>query len=93
MEYHDPAPVLMVAEVTSASTADNDRNRKVHGFARAGIPVCLLIDREAGTATLCTEPAGEDYAGKVAHKLSETVPLPEPLGFDLDTSEFRPRKA
>ncbi len=83
----------MVAEVTSASTADNDRNRKVHGFARAGIPVCLLIDREAGTATLCTEPAGEDYAGKVAHKLSETVPLPEPLGFDLDTSEFRPRKA
>jgi Uma2 family endonuclease len=88
LEYHDPSSVLLVGEVTSNSTADNDRNKKIRGCARAGIPVYLLIDREAGTATLCTEPSGEDYASKVPYKLSETIPLPDPLGFDLDTSEF-----
>lgn len=87
-EYQEPAAVLLVAEVTSPSTADNDRTKKLREYARAGIPCYLLIDREAGTATLCTEPAGEDYASKVPYKLSETIPLPEPLGFDLDTSEF-----
>ncbi|MET9515374.1 Uma2 family endonuclease [Streptomyces sp. NPDC002994] len=88
MEYHDPSPVLLVAEVTSRSTAGNDRVKKIRGYARAGIPVYLLIDREAEKAVVCTEPAGEDYTSKVPYKLSETIPLPEPLGFDLDTSEF-----
>jgi Uma2 family endonuclease len=87
-EYHDPASVLMVAEVTSSSTAGNDRVKKIRGYARAGIPVHLLIDREAEQAVLCTGPAGEDYTSKVSYKLSETIPLPEPLGFDLDTAEF-----
>lgn len=87
-EYHDPAPVQLVAEVTSRSTAGNDRIKKIRGYARAGIPVYLLIDRDAQQAVLCTEPAGEDYGDKVTYKLGETVPLPEPLGFDLDTSEF-----
>ncbi|MFE3602492.1 Uma2 family endonuclease [Streptomyces sp. NPDC059142] len=88
MEYHDPAPALMVAEVTSRSTGENDRVRKIRGYARAGIPVYLLIDREADQAVLCTVPVGEEYRRKIAYKLSETVPLPEPLGFALDTGEF-----
>ncbi|MGW0549733.1 hypothetical protein [Streptomyces altiplanensis] len=33
-----------------------------------------------------TELNGDEL--DVAYKLSETVPLPEPLGSDLDTSEF-----
>ncbi|WP_254407240.1 Uma2 family endonuclease [Streptomyces sp. GMY02] len=87
-EYHDPAPVLLIAEVTSRSTGDNDRVKKIRGYARAGIPVYLLIDREADQAVLCTMPFGEDYKRKVPYKLSEPVPLPEPLGFELDTGEF-----
>ncbi|MFF3753957.1 Uma2 family endonuclease [Streptomyces sp. NPDC002018] len=87
-EYHDPASMLLVAEVTSRSTGDNDRVKKIRGYARAGIPVYLLIDREAGQAVLCTLPVGEAYSRKVSYKISETVPLPEPLGFELDTSEF-----
>ncbi|GGT54946.1 Uma2 family endonuclease [Streptomyces purpureus] len=88
LEYHDPSPVLLVAEVTSRSPAGNDRVKKIRGYARAGIPVYLLIDRDGGKAIVCTEPQGEDYGRKTTYKLSEVVPLPEPLGFDLDTSQF-----
>ncbi|MFI7321640.1 Uma2 family endonuclease [Streptomyces venezuelae] len=87
-KYHDPAAVLLVAEVTSRSTGDNDRHKKILGYARAGIPVYLLIDREAGNAVLYTEPVGEEYEHQEIFKLSKVVPLPEPLGFELDTSEF-----
>ncbi|MEU6389818.1 Uma2 family endonuclease [Streptomyces sp. NPDC046939] len=87
-EWHDPSAVLMVVEVTSDSTAGNDRVKKVRGYARAGIPVYLLIDREAGQVTVCAAPEGDDYATKAQYKMGLTVPLPEPLGFDLDTAEF-----
>ncbi len=87
-KYHDPAPVLLVAEVTSRSTGDNDRHKKILGYARAGIPVYLLIDRQAGNAVLYTDPAGEEYEHQEIFKLSKVVPLPEPLGFELDTGEF-----
>ncbi|WP_435849011.1 Uma2 family endonuclease [Streptomyces lavendulocolor] len=87
-EYHDPSAVLLVAEVTSRSTAGNDRVKKIRGYARAGIPVYLLIDRESEQAVVCTEPSGEDYGAKAAYKLGEVVPLPDPLGFDLDTGRF-----
>ncbi|MFJ6697102.1 Uma2 family endonuclease [Streptomyces sp. NPDC091272] len=88
LEFHDPSPVLLVAEVTSASTGGRDRVRKLRGYARAGIPVYLLIDRDAGKVMLCTEPTGETYASRVAYDMPGKVPLPEPLGFDLDTGEF-----
>ncbi|WP_329118090.1 Uma2 family endonuclease [Streptomyces sp. NBC_01353] len=87
-EWHDPAPVLLVAEVTSASTASRDRVQKIRGYARAGIPLYLLIDREAGEAVVCSEAQGDDYAHKYAHKLGASIRLPYPLGFELDTSEF-----
>ncbi|MGW2015986.1 Uma2 family endonuclease [Streptomyces sp. NPDC001927] len=86
--WHAPDPVLLVAEVTSASTASRDRIQKIRGYARAGIPLYLLIDREAGEAVVCTDPQGDDYALKHTHKLGAKVQLPHPLGFELDTSEF-----
>ncbi|MFJ3667807.1 Uma2 family endonuclease [Streptomyces sp. NPDC090106] len=87
-EWHDPAAVLMVVEVTSDSTAGRDRVQKIRGYARAAIPVYLLIDREAGQVTVCAAPEGDDYATKASYKLGRQVPLPEPLGFTLDTAEF-----
>ncbi|MDX3454003.1 Uma2 family endonuclease [Streptomyces sp. ME02-8801-2C] len=87
-EWHDSAPVLMVAEVTSSSTAARDRDKKIRGYARAGIPVYLLIDREEGEVLVHSEPSGDDYATSLKHKLGLTVPLPAPLGFELDTAEF-----
>ncbi|MFJ7070682.1 Uma2 family endonuclease [Streptomyces sp. NPDC101115] len=87
-EWHATAAVRLVAEVTAASTAGRDRVQKIRGYARAGIPVYLLIDREAGETVVCSEPVGDDYVHKATHKLGTTVPLPAPLGFDLDTAEF-----
>lgn len=89
-EWHEPSGVVLVAEVTSTSTAvrDRDRDKKIHGYARAGIPVYLLIDREEAEITVYSEPSGDDYAQVPKHKLGLAVPLPAPLGFELDTAEF-----
>ncbi|MGW0122647.1 Uma2 family endonuclease [Streptomyces sp. NPDC003327] len=87
-EWHAPDPVLLVAEVTSSSTASRDRVQKIRAYARAGIPLYLMIDREAGEAVVCSGPAGDDYGHKAVHKLGTAVPLPHPLGFELDTSAF-----
>ncbi|MET8680755.1 hypothetical protein ABZW18_24980 [Streptomyces sp. NPDC004647] len=46
------------------------------------------MDREAGEAILYTEPSDERYTRKVEVEFSKAITLPEPLGFDLDTSEF-----
>ncbi|MFE9043060.1 Uma2 family endonuclease [Streptomyces sp. NPDC007818] len=87
-DWHAPDAVLLVAEVTSASTASRDRGLKIRAYARAGIPVYLLIDREADEAVVCSEPHGDDYTHKSLHKLGAEVPLPAPLGFTLDTAAF-----
>ncbi|MFJ4829524.1 Uma2 family endonuclease [Streptomyces sp. NPDC088747] len=87
-EWHESAPVILVAEVTSGSTAARDRETKIRGYARAGIPVYLLIDREESEVVVFSEPDGADYSKALRHKLGLAVPLPAPLGFELDTSEF-----
>lgn len=87
-EWHDPSPVLLVAEVTSDSTAERDREQKIQGYARAGIPLYLLIDREVGEAVVHAEPSANEYAESSRCKLGLTVSLPAPLGFELDTAEF-----
>ncbi|MFF5783975.1 Uma2 family endonuclease [Streptomyces sp. NPDC012693] len=87
-EWPAPDPVLLVAEVTSTSTASRDRVQKIRAYTRAGIPLYLLIDREAGEAVVCSGPAGDDYGHTSVHKLGTAVALPPPLGFELDTSAF-----
>ncbi|MFJ6868640.1 Uma2 family endonuclease [Streptomyces termitum] len=87
-EWHAPAPVRLVAEVTSTSTASRDRLQKIRAYARAEIPVYLLVDRETAEAVVCSDPVADDYAHKSVHKLGTAVPLPAPLGFVLDTSAF-----
>ncbi|WP_405585873.1 Uma2 family endonuclease [Streptomyces sp. NBC_01092] len=88
-EWHEASSVLLVAEVTSDSTAERDREKKIHGYARAGIPVYLLIDREVAEVTVYSEPSGDEYTQSPRYKLGLTIPLPAPLGFELDTAEFR----
>ncbi|WP_415925315.1 Uma2 family endonuclease [Streptomyces sp. ME19-01-6] len=88
LEYHDPSPTLLVGEVTSGSTAENDRGPKLRGYAQAGIPCYLLIDRERGHVVVHTEPAGQRYARRTEVELGKTVALPYPFEFELDTSEF-----
>ncbi|MGA5068711.1 hypothetical protein ACPB9E_33845 [Streptomyces exfoliatus] len=58
------------------------------GPTRAGIPLYLLIDREAGEAVLCAEPSGDGYGHRTIHKLGTEVSLPSPLHLTFDTSRF-----
>ncbi|TJZ42247.1 Uma2 family endonuclease [Streptomyces piniterrae] len=79
--------VAMVIEVTSTRPR-NDRVAKRHGYARAGIPLYLLVDRDKSTVTLFSEPKDGDYRESHSTPFGKPVPLPAPFSFDLETSDF-----
>ncbi|GGV08916.1 hypothetical protein GCM10010182_30670 [Actinomadura cremea] len=83
----EPDTISMVVEVTS-SRPTQDRQAKRHGYARAGIPLYLLVDRDKKRTTLFSEPAGDDYKLTARVPFGEVLALPKPFDFDLDTSEF-----
>ncbi|MEU6037316.1 Uma2 family endonuclease [Actinomadura sp. NPDC047616] len=77
----------MVVEVTS-SRPGPDRVAKRHCYARAGIPLYLLVDREKQRVTLFSEPEDDDYHRVVWVPFGKPIALPEPFDFELDTSEL-----
>ncbi|SEM14030.1 Uma2 family endonuclease [Streptacidiphilus jiangxiensis] len=82
-----PDGVAMVVEVTSLRPSV-DRKVKRHCYARAGIPLYLLVDRDEAKVVLHSEPSGDDYARVLSVAFGEPLALPEPFGFELETSEF-----
>ncbi|WP_200842321.1 Uma2 family endonuclease [Actinomadura sp. K4S16] len=83
----EPEGIAMVVEVTS-SRPENDREGKRYGYARAGIPLYLLIDRDERKVLLFSGPDGGDYAHIDQVQFGKPLPLPEPFDIDLDTSAF-----
>ncbi|QGV80892.1 Uma2 family endonuclease [Streptomyces ficellus] len=79
--------VALVAEVTS-SRPQRDRETKRRCYARGGIPLYLLVDREASSVTLFSDPEDADYRQVVTMPFGKPLPLPEPFGFDLETADF-----
>jgi Uma2 family endonuclease len=82
---------LLVAEITSFSNAETDRKTKRRGYAHAGVPLYLLIDRfdEDGPAvTLFSDPVDGHYQHLVRIPFGEKISLPEPFAIDLDTGGF-----
>jgi len=86
------AGVAMVVEVTS-SRPELDRVSKRLGYALAGVPLYLLVDRERGHVTLFSGPLEGDYGRHVTVAFGGKLELPEPFAFALDTTEFVPRVA
>lgn len=80
--------VLLVFEVTS-SQPHKDRDAKRLGYAKAGIPCYLLVDRGKGKVILFTEPEQGDYQAAARASFGKPIELPEPFGFTLDTAPFR----
>ncbi|EKX69391.1 Uma2 family endonuclease [Streptomyces ipomoeae] len=84
-----PGQTLLIVEVTSESNGDTDRIVERKRYAEYGAPLCLLVDRQERSCTLCAAPGRLGYT-KVEGPLpfGTSVPLPEPFGLELDTSEF-----
>ncbi|MFG2224485.1 Uma2 family endonuclease [Streptomyces sp. NPDC048644] len=79
--------VAMVVEVTS-SKPYADRVAKRHGYARAGIPLYLLVDRDKSATTLFSEPEKGDYLTRHTALFGKSIALPAPFSFDLETGDF-----
>jgi Uma2 family endonuclease len=90
-EWADPDGVLMTVEVTShdADTDRRDRHEKRDGYAAAGIPVYLLVDRDACTVTVYSEPKNGKYPVRVSHPYGAVVEIPAPVGITLKTEELK----
>ncbi|WP_442788635.1 Uma2 family endonuclease [Kitasatospora sp. YST-16] len=87
----DAADILLAVEITSRSTARQDRTKKLWGYAHAPVPLYLLIDRfdqPGPTVTLYSEPSDGAYGQSVRVPFGKPVELPEPFGITLDTTGF-----
>jgi Uma2 family endonuclease len=82
-----PGGVAMVVEVTSSSPT-NDRFGKRHGYAAAKIPLYLLVDRQEGQVTLFSDPARADYTTQSQVPFGDSIKLPPPFSFTLETEDF-----
>ncbi|MFF9642389.1 Uma2 family endonuclease [Kitasatospora aureofaciens] len=85
--WMEPDGIEMVAEVTS-SKPDQDRIAKRHCYARAGIPLYLLVDREKSQVSLFSKPHRDEYTEVHLAAFGEPLALPAPFDFELDTKPF-----
>ncbi|WP_371500032.1 Uma2 family endonuclease [Kitasatospora sp. NBC_00374] len=90
-EWADPDGVLMVVEVTSRDPdADRrDRIEKPAAYAQTRIPVYLLIDRDADTVTVHSEPEAGRYRSVVTLSYGHEVVIPSPVSITLDTEALK----
>ncbi|MDQ0699029.1 Uma2 family endonuclease [Streptomyces sp. W4I9-2] len=79
--------VALVVEVTSTKP-QADREAKRRCYARGGIPLYLLIDRDDSSVTLFSDPENDDYRQLLTIPYGKPLPLPEPFAFDLETGDF-----
>lgn len=79
--------VAMVLEVTSTKPK-SDREAKRRCYARGGIPLYLLVDRETSSVTLFSEPENDDYPELRTRPFGKPLTIPEPFAFELDTADF-----
>ncbi|MET9618337.1 Uma2 family endonuclease [Kitasatospora indigofera] len=85
--WMEPAGVAMVAEVTT-SRPDQDRIAKRHCYARAGIPLHLLIDRDKSQVSVFGKPQRDEYTEVRLAPFGQPPALPDPFGFELDSKPF-----
>ncbi|MGC0375986.1 Uma2 family endonuclease [Streptomyces sp. SAI-229] len=90
-DWSEAEGVLMTVEVTShdAGTHQRDRVEKPGGYAAAGIPVYLLVDREDRTVTVFSAPEGGRYRLQVNKPFGAVIDLPDPVNITLDTEPLK----
>ncbi|MGW2369524.1 Uma2 family endonuclease [Streptomyces sp. NPDC001667] len=81
---------LIAVEVVSPSNPENDWVGKLRDYPLMGIPLYLVVDARQKTVTLFSEVENGRYRLREDADFGETVHIPEPFGFILDTSGLRP---
>ncbi|AKZ56577.1 hypothetical protein SAM23877_3530 [Streptomyces ambofaciens ATCC 23877] len=97
----DAAAVRLVVEVVSPGrlNEDRDRVRKRREYARAGIPVYVIVDDHdaQGTVTVLTEPRPDkgDWLGvvRVPYGTDAEVPKGPAMGFVIGEAVTGPKRA
>jgi len=84
----DPADTVLAVEVISQSEKSREIRDKADWYAVARVPVLLVIDPRKGVWSLHTSPDSGAYRDVLPGKFGESVPLPEPLGIEVDTAGF-----
>ncbi|WP_424891497.1 Uma2 family endonuclease [Streptomyces sp. XH2] len=90
-EWADPAAVLMTVEITSydSDTDLRDRKEKRDGYAGAGIPIYLLVDRDDSAVVVYSEPRDGKYRTHRSYPYGDVVKIPDPVGVTLETEELK----
>lgn len=89
--YVQASDLLLAVEITSQGNANHDRVAKVRGYARASVPLYLLLDAwhsGSPTVTLYGEPKDGTYRTLATAEYGEEIYLPSPFDLALDTSVY-----
>lgn len=82
-----PADELELAvEVVSPRSKAYDWEIKVRGYARAGVPLYLVVDRRKSEIALFSEPENGDYKKVTRAVRGACVHLPEPFDIEVEAS-------
>jgi Uma2 family endonuclease len=86
------AAIALVVEVTSPTSPDtvlNDRTTKPVEYAKAGVPLYLLVDQELAKWTLFGLAEGwQRYQVAADGSYGDEIRLPAPLGFAIETADW-----
>ncbi|MFE9649473.1 Uma2 family endonuclease [Streptomyces sp. NPDC006365] len=90
-EWSSADTVLMAVEVTSYDCDTNRRDRveKPDGYAAAGIPIYLLIDRDDCSVVVFSQPEDGRYRREEKSPFGAAVDLPAPVNITLDTEPLK----
>jgi Uma2 family endonuclease len=84
--------IALVVEVTSPTSPDtvlNDRTTKPVEYAKAGVPLYLLVDQELAKWTLFGLAEGwQRYQVVADGAYGDEISLPAPLGFSIETTDW-----
>jgi len=85
----DASTVLLACEIMSPSNAATDKVLKMHYYAAAGIPWCLLVEQQTAALHL-HQLSGEKYVQHSDAEPGETLRLIEPVTATLDPEQLAP---
>ncbi|TDC10692.1 Uma2 family endonuclease [Streptomyces sp. 8K308] len=92
LPQHDiPAELALVAvELVSPSNPENDWVGKLRDYPVMGVPLYLIVDARAKTVTLFSEAENDRYRCREDANFGETIHIPAPFDFVLQTSSLLP---